>query len=245
MKKHALIIGGTRGTGRVLTKLLSEEDYAVSVIGRREPQEKDLDVKNVAYWIGDLTDREFRDKAFQDILNKNGLLNSLIFLQRYRGKEDKWRGELETSLTATIEIIESLADKFANGDNSIVLISSNASNYIISDQPLGYHVAKSALVQMARFYAASLGPRGIRVNAVSPNTILKEESSSFYLQNEKLQALYKKIIPLGRMCTSSDVANVISFLCSEKASFITGQNIVVDGGASLSTQESIARRVAE
>lgn len=97
---------------------------------------------------------------------------------------------------------------------------------------------------MVRYYAVTLGPRRIRVNSVSPGTVLKDESKDFYLKNEQLYNLYKGIIPLGRMGTAEEVANVVAFLCSSKASFITGQNIVVDGGLSLIWQETLARKVA-
>ena len=66
----------------------------------------------------------------------------------------------------------------------------------------------------------------------------------YYEDSPKLNALYQKIIPLGRMCTTEDVANVISFLCSEKAAFVNGQNIDVDGGLSAVSHETLARAIS-
>ena len=81
------------------------------------------------------------------------------------------------------------------------------------------------------------------MNSVSPSTYLKNESKQYFLENEALLALYRELIPLGRMGTAEDVARLILFLCSADASFVTGQNIVVDGGLSLRWPESLARRL--
>jgi NAD(P)-dependent dehydrogenase (short-subunit alcohol dehydrogenase family) len=85
---------------------------------------------------------------------------------------------------------------------------------------------------------------GIRVNCVSPGTTVKDENRNFYKQNLSLRELYAGITPLRRMGTAEDVAAVVAFLCSKQAGFITGQNIIVDGGASLQWPESMARGLA-
>jgi NAD(P)-dependent dehydrogenase (short-subunit alcohol dehydrogenase family) len=239
-KQHSLIIGGTRGIGRALTKLLAVNGHVVSVIGRRPPTESDKDLPNVRHWVADLLDKAQLEAALSEVLQMNGKLNSLAFLQRYRGQGDNWAGEIETSLTATKQIIERLANEF-DGDGGIVLVSSIIGQFVVSGQPVSYHVAKAGIDHMVRYYAVMLGPKGIRVNGVSPASIIKEESREFYLKNEKLLDLFKKIVPLGRIGTAEEVAQVIAFLCSPQASLVTGQNIVADGGMTLQSQESLTR----
>jgi len=215
MSKHSLIIGGTRGIGRELVRIFSEQGHAVSVIGKRPPSEEDRQRKNVSFWAVDVTDKPGVNTTLAEILAQNGRLDYLVFLQRFKSDGDKWLGEIQTSLTATKEIIEALAAHFSDSDDrSIVAVSSIADEFIADGQPAGYHVGKAGLWHLVRYFAVMLASKGIRVNCVSPCTFVKQENQAFYSQNEKLRNLFKLVIPLGRMGNAVDSANVIAFLCS-------------------------------
>ena len=147
-------------------------------------------------------------------------------------------------MTATKTLLEGLVPHFdPNGDRSICIVTSNASSFVARNQTLAYHTSKAALKQMARFYAVKFGPQGIRVNVVSPCTFVKPESATYYAGQHELQALYKRITPLARMGTAKEVAKTVAFLCGPDASFITGQELTVDGGLSLMLQDALAREV--
>ena len=241
MSEHFLIIGGTKGSGLVLVKKLIGRGSRVSVIGQ-ESLSKDL--TDIVSLKTDITDKPQLLKALKSVLDKNGKVDHIVFFQRFRGTGDDWTGELEVSLTATKTIIEKLKDKFTGkGNNSIVIISSVAGELVASEQPVSYHVAKAGIEQMVRYYAVFLGKKGIRVNAVSPGSIMKEEARPFYLKNKKLLGLIESIIPLDRMGTSDDVIGAVMFLAGRDASFITGQNLRIDGGLSLIWQEALAREL--
>jgi NAD(P)-dependent dehydrogenase (short-subunit alcohol dehydrogenase family) len=241
---HSLIIGGTRGMGRALAELFAREQHTVSVIGRQIPPEPITG--KVHFWSVDLLERQELSKTLDDVIVRHGNLNNLIFLQRFKGKGDKWEGEIQTSLSATKFVIDALIDQFHDAsDKSIVIVSSAASDVVAEEQDAAYHVAKAGLNQLARYYAVVLGPKGFRVNVVSPGTVLKKENQEYYLGNDKLQKLVGRTVPLGRMGTALEVAHVISFLCSPKASFLTGQTILVDGGANLVSCETLARKLAD
>jgi NAD(P)-dependent dehydrogenase (short-subunit alcohol dehydrogenase family) len=245
MNPHRLIIGGTRGVGRELVQIFSGLGDKVSVIGRNAPSEKDRTLKGVSFWSVDLLNKAALSTTLAEIVRNNGPINSLVFLQRYKGDGDKWIGEFETTLSATKEVIESLAGQFSEaGDKSIVVVSSIADQFVAEGQPVGYHVCKAGLYHMICYFAVTLGRKGIRVNCVSPSTFVKEESRKFYEGNNELQRLFAQVIPLGRIGNAVDSANAIAFLCSPKASFITGQRITVDGGVSLLSQEALARALA-
>jgi NAD(P)-dependent dehydrogenase (short-subunit alcohol dehydrogenase family) len=241
---HTLIVGGTRGLGRVVARLLSESGHSISAIGRREPQPGDSGMPGVRHWVTDIQDVEARARVLQDALAHGGRLSYVVFCQRYRGKENDWAGELEVSLTATKQMIEFLTDHFAvDGDRAIVMVSSVFGSFVGEGQPLSYHVGKAALEHMSRYYAVNLARRGIRVNSITPFTFLKDESKEFYLNNKPLHDLYCRMVPLGRMGTAEDSAKVVAFLCSPAAGFVTGQNIFVDGGLSAVWPETLLRRV--
>jgi NAD(P)-dependent dehydrogenase (short-subunit alcohol dehydrogenase family) len=78
-----------------------------------------------------------------------------------------------------------------------------------------------------------------------PLTYLKEESRNYYLSNEPLMRLYQQFVPIGTIGRVEDSANLLEFLCSEKASFINGQAIFVDGGVSVIWPEEIAKSMAQ
>lgn len=240
---HSLVIGGTRGVGRETVKLFLEQDHIVSVIGKRQPTTVENVSDNVRYWCVDFCDDSALDEVLLAVLNR-GALNNIVFSNRYRGGGDTWNGEIATSLSATKKIVERLAGNFATDTtNSIVFTSSIVSHLVADEQPVGYHIAKAGLNQMARYYAMTLGKQGIRVNTVSPSIFIKDESREYYREHPELCSLFSKITPLGRICEASEIASVISFLCSSAASFITGQDIVVDGGISLQAQPTLARKL--
>jgi NAD(P)-dependent dehydrogenase (short-subunit alcohol dehydrogenase family) len=242
-RRHTLVVGGTKGAGRAFAARAAAAGHLVSVLGRTPT----ADVGSVAtrHWAVDVADRSALDGVLGEVSRAHGPLTSVALFQRYRGEGDAWEGELATTLTATRHIIEwAAAHAGATDTASIVMIGSAAAQFIAAEQPVGYHIAKAALVQMARYYAVRLGPAGIRVNVVSSGTIVKEESRGFYAAHPELVELYKKVTPLGRMCTADDIADVVMFLCGADASFITGQNLVVDGGLSLQWHESLARELS-
>lgn len=244
-RPHTLVVGGTRGIGRTLVRHLAAGGEVVSVIGRSEPSGVD-DHPQVRVWTADVADPEALTRTLADVVRTNGSVSGAVLLQRYRGEGDDWAGEVATTLTATRQLLDWAGDHLEDrgSGKAVVVISSIAGTFVASEQPVSYHMAKAAVVQMVRYYAVALGPSLVRINAISPGTIVKDESKTFYQDHPDLERLYRDIVPLGRMGTADDVANLAQFLLSDRASFLTGQNIVLDGGASLRSHESLARRVS-
>jgi NAD(P)-dependent dehydrogenase (short-subunit alcohol dehydrogenase family) len=242
--KHTIVIGGTRGTGRKIAKLFQERGQQVSALGLNSPYDEDLNCDRIKHTMVDITDKDATDKKLKDVLTQYGKVSNLVFSQRYRGKQKMWDGEIATTLTATKNIIEYLLKNNGFDDKStcsIVLISSIIAKFVSDESPIGYMVAKAGLNQMAKVYGLMLADKNIRVNALMPGTIMKEESQDFYLNNKSVNNLFTTLNPNNRMATSNDIARAVWSLCSEDSFFITGQCIGVDGGLSLRWQETVGK----
>lgn len=239
---HSIVIGGTGGLGKVVVKTLEQDEHLVSVLTRNPPSNERHSLLH--YIQADLFDIDNCLHEINKAIVTRGKIQHLIFLQRFRGTTESWENDLEIGLNVTRQIIDHLSQAFdttSGSNSSIIIVSSVAGKLANHSQPLSYSIVKAGLNHMVKYYAAQLGPKGIRVNAVSPIGFVKEESKKFYYHDKKeLSELYEKIVPLGRMCTTEDIANVISFLCSKKAAYISAQNIIVDGGLSALAHESLA-----
>ena len=161
--------------------------------------------------------------------------------QRYRRQGGSWTGA-RSQPEGTRRIVRNPLRKNSSRPLPDCCVSSVLGQFIAAEQPLGYHVTRAALDQLVRFYAVQLAPRGIRVNAVSPNLIEKEEGREYYRQNPDLKKHYESVIPLGQMGSPRDVAYAIDFLCSDRSAHITGQTLVVDGGLTAVMQHSLGAR---
>lgn len=228
---HVLVVGGTRGIGGAVVRRFTSDGATVSVVGR------------TGEFAVDVADGEALRATLARVVAERGTLQSLVLLQRYRGDDDPWRGELAVSLDATKTIMDEASALFGENGGCAVFVSSNAARRVADEQPLGYHAAKAALAQMARYYAVTLGPSGVRVNCVTPGAVVKEGSSDF--PSTSFAQRLAEETPLGRLATDDDVAAVVAMLCGRDAALVTGQEVVVDGGLSLHLHESLVRRSTE
>ncbi len=242
---RAVVVGGTKGLGRVVAQRFVNRGCSVTVLSRSPPVDQVLSsrVSHVPCDLESLTDASEVARQMDAV---GGAINYLVFCQRYRGEGDPWQGEMQVTITATQKLILALQSRFATaGDRAVAVVSSVYASFVGGSQPVSYHVAKAGLNQLVRYYAWTLGRYGIRVNAVMPLTYLKQESRDHHLSNAPLMDLYRRFVPLRRMGTTDDSANLIDFLCCENSAFITGQAIYVDGGVSVVWPEQVARELTD
>jgi NAD(P)-dependent dehydrogenase (short-subunit alcohol dehydrogenase family) len=241
---HAVVVGGSKGLGLLVTDSFLARGMDVTVLSRT-PANQHVGNPRISHVYVDLAETTSIQMAL-DVLRATltaGALNYLVLCQRYRGDDDPWTGEIQVGLTASRQLIEGLTDAFSDaGDRAIGIVSSVYARFVGSSQPVGYHVVKAGLNAMVRYYAFSLGSRGVRVNAVMPLTYMKDTSRAYYQSQAQLMDLYDRLVPLRRMGEAGDSANALDFLCSEKASFISGQCLYVDGGVSAVWPEETAKR---
>lgn len=247
--QHTLLVGATSGLGRSFAIAEAESGHLVSVVGLADAPDSLYQNTNgrVRYWLADLSDEKQVVRSINEIIAARGGLHRLVFFQRFRGSGDSWSGELDITLTATHRILDLVAGSFCpDAPGSIVMVCSVASHYVVEEQPASYHVAKAGLRQLARYYAVKLGPARIRVNCVTCGAIIKDEAREYYHQtNPAARELNERITPLGRMGTPQDVVDAIQFLCSPQAAFITGHDLLVDGGLSLRWPGNVAQQLAQ
>lgn len=231
--RHALIVGGSRGMGRVLAERWAARGKIVSVLSRSVPAQDDR-APNLTHFTADLRSSTEITAALEQLQQSRGWPDEVVFFQRWRGDGDAWDAELATTLSGTNTILTALASQWDTARApSVVMVGSLAARQIAPEQGPAYHVAKAGLEQLMRYYAAEWGPRGVRVNAVVPGIVLKDSARPYYDQHPQLQAGYERIIPLGRMGRPQDVCAAIDFFCSEQAAYVTGQALIIDGGLSL------------
>lgn len=239
---QVVVVGGSKGLGKAVAERFVERGHTVTVVSRSPPPATHPRLNHV---VADLMTLSASDALVDEVVQTGGKIRYLIFCQRFRGEGDPWQGEIQVSLTATRMLMAGFADFFCrDGDRAIGVVSSVYAEFVGGSQPDGYHVAKAGLNQLVRYNAVVLGRQGIRVNAIMPLTYLKAESRDFFLAKEGLMKLYQDMVPLGRIGHAEDSVNLLEFLCSDKASFVNGQAIAVDGGVCAIWPEELGRTMA-
>jgi len=233
MTRRSIVVGGSKGIGRTLARSWVAAGHDVIILSRSEPE----GVDGLRHLPVDLEDSAAVD-ATASALAAEGF-DDLVFVQRYRG-DDPWGGELAITLDATRLVTERLVDAQPPGrPGSIVFVTSLAASLVVPDQAAGYHAAKAGMDALMRYYAHRYGPKQVRVNAVAPGLVLKEEAEAYFAANPGVLRDRTSATPLGRMPTAGEIAGLVAFLCSEAAAIVTGHVLVADGGLSLTFQAAL------
>jgi NAD(P)-dependent dehydrogenase (short-subunit alcohol dehydrogenase family) len=254
--KHALITGGSRGIGRGIALKLAESGVKVAVhYYQNEPAAKDTlaEVRKRGA-DGVLVQADVMSPAeitamFRKVQSDFGTID--IFVSNARPEIPAFfQGPLDITLEQWDAAFDSQAKAFLVGvREAIPLLSDGGRVFAITYaegsrtgglQPwVGMGSAKAALESLVRYFAVALAKRGITVNAISPGWTEDSVMNTLPAEAQELIRNWHKRgwTPMGRLGTPEDVGNVVSLFCSPQASWITGQVIYADGGASLMNPE--------
>jgi NAD(P)-dependent dehydrogenase (short-subunit alcohol dehydrogenase family) len=238
--KKAVITGGSRGIGRAIANLLIAEGADVAICARdAEAVDKavaELSANGKAIGAGvDVADKEALQSWVTSAAEELGGIDILVPNVSAGGgqmDENGWRANLDVDILGTTHAIEAAMPFLQASDaGSIVVIGTTAA---VEDflGPQTYNAMKAALIVHSQGLAQALASSGIRVNAVSPGPIFIEGGAWDFIKNN-MADIYNSTLanqPSGRMGSAGEVANAVVFLASPAASWVTGVNLIVDGG---------------
>ncbi|HEY3292365.1 MAG TPA: 3-oxoacyl-ACP reductase FabG [Candidatus Nanopelagicaceae bacterium] len=225
----ALITGGNRGIGLAIAQDLQANGFHSIITYRSGTPPEGL-----AAVVMDVTSSESVDAAFSEIESKYGVPEVIVAnagITRdtlvMRMSDADFADVIDANLTGAFRVARRATRgllKLKRG--RLIFIGSVVGSVGVAGQA-NYAASKSGLVGMARSFARELGSRGITANVVAPGFVETDMTADL---DEKRRSEISASVPLGRFCSAEEIARVVSFIASEKASYITGALIPVDGG---------------
>lgn len=244
--RAALITGGGSGIGRGCAKLLADAGASVMIVGRREEKLRAVceEIRSkggrASFVSADLSEDCGCKAAVEACVREFGRLDILINNAGSRGangdldKElsmDNYRHTMSADLDSTIFTVKYAYPHCAeHGKGSIINIASLAA--LQARGPVVYSAAKGAIRSFSRTLAKRLGSTGVRVNTIYPGLIITEMTEGI-LEQPELAKRYQEESPLGLLGKTEDIAYCALYLASDASAFVTGQDFIIDGGATL------------
>lgn len=227
--RSVLVTGGNRGIGLAIARAFQANGDQVAITSRSgEGPDGVLTVK------ADVTDMESVDQAFTEVeeahgpveilVNNAGMNKDQLLL---RMSEDDFDDVVNTNLTGSFRTLKRATRGMVRLKKGRVIFISSVVGLYGSPGQINYAASKAGLVGMARSLTRELASRNITANVVAPGYIDTEMTQEL---DEGLQKQYKQAIPAGRFAEPEEVANVVRWLASDEASYISGAVIPVDGG---------------
>ena len=245
--RKAIITGGSRGIGRRTADVLADEGTAIGLCARSGPEVEEavvaLEARGVTA-IGralDVADAPALSNWVADAAGALGGLDIVVANVSSLGSgegEEAWRNAFEVDLLHTVRVVDAAVPFLRESDAPAIVVVSTVAAIETGPFEGAYGTLKAALIRYAAGMASVLAADGIRVNTVSPGTIYIEDGfwGGISRDNPEFFAQAEGWNPMGRMGTPGEVARAIAFLASPAASFITGTNLLVDGGLTRGVQ---------
>ena len=237
-KPVALVTGGTRGIGRAISTTLANDGFHIVAnyhanTASAESTVTEIEaaggsVETVAFDVADpeqagaaMNDITSRFDSIDVLVNNAGITADDLFLMM---KASKWDSVIDVALKGFYNITKPVIKKMIRRKKGTIVTISSVSGVMGNRGQVNYSAAKAGLIGASKALAAEVGRLGIRVNVVAPGLIDTEMTKDLPME------MIKHVIPMSRVGRPEEVSGVVRFLCSEEASYITGQVIGVNGG---------------
>jgi NAD(P)-dependent dehydrogenase (short-subunit alcohol dehydrogenase family) len=238
--KRALVTGGGSGIGAATCRRMAAEGASVAVVDldRESAEAVAADIGGIAYGV-DVTDYPALEASFQDASTRLGGLTTLFnnaggsnMSQIHQWDLDEWDKIVRLNLTGVFHGFRAGVPLILESGGGAVVSTSSISGTRPAAGEAPYAAAKAAVAALTATAALEYGPE-IRVNAVAPGMIHTGLTDILLTGFDWTVPHMEAKTPLGRIGTPDDIADVVVFLCSDLSRFITGQNLVIDGGMTL------------
>ena len=238
--KVAVITGSSRGIGKSIARGLYSQGCKIALISRNNEDllntknEIIRDMENINVYPCDISSFEEVQNVFNKIIEDYGVINILINNAGLtkdnlilRINEQDWDMVLDVNLKGCFNTVKAVTKSMIRNKSGRIINISSVIGQIGNSGQVNYAASKAGILGLTKSLAKELGSRNITVNAIAPGYIETDMTNNLS-ENVKNKLLQK--IPLNRLGSTEDVTNLVLFLSSEKASYITGQVMNVDGG---------------
>jgi NAD(P)-dependent dehydrogenase (short-subunit alcohol dehydrogenase family) len=246
--KTALVTGGTKGTGKAIAERLLSAGAKVITVARNPPEEENPDLHFIS---ADLSTSQGTQKVVEEVVQKFGKLDILI--NNLGGSETKgggfavltdedWLHSLQTNLLSPVRLDRGFLPHMIERKTGVIIhIASIQARLPLYDSTLPYAAAKAGLLNYSKSLSNEVAPKGVRVLTVSPGWIMTTASTRMMERiaesnkstvEQATQSVMDALggIPFGRPAKPEEIAELVGFLVSPRARYLTGTEYIIDGG---------------
>jgi NAD(P)-dependent dehydrogenase (short-subunit alcohol dehydrogenase family) len=241
-QKVALITGASKGLGKAMALALSEAGATIALVSRDSAKLQDVkqEIENsggkAAVFLADVRNEQQVDKLESDIASRLGKVQILINNAGINIRKslidfslEEWQSVIDTNLTSVFLMCRRFVPAMRGTGYGRIVNLTSIMSHVSLPQRTAYSASKAALLGLIRALALELAPDGITVNGISPGPFGTEMNLTL-MQNAEMNAQFLASIPLGRWGKVEEIGALACYLCSDAASFITGTDILIDGG---------------